>query len=1110
MQWYPEEHKVVVLLRAFENAGRSWDRSCVTQETYQQISSAVHRLVELAGETPYLIRDWIWTAAQLRIAHPNNETAARTAWAGITVFLDLLSTAESTMYELLPTLRWLTDQVIEDLIEATGPHAVDRFVSPAEQARIDDLLLELAEAAEPDLQTLVRTAEQVAYDLSSVHHAAYYPSVAAKLRDLAKLAGDDTEEGYWARAALRYVYVEQDVIDDAHGYIGYLDDIQVIEDVYDLVHGKLSWRPLISHAVLKWPMLSRIYWTDGKTTNHLPPFLKSVAVCALDAALDDKCERVIVTPEIGPLGFISAALCALADFKAESRTKSLLPGTVATFRHGHFTRFAKIAQPYDAGDGVTLPMVTLRDATISIPAQHAALLEPATVDDPQLASAKQINDWMKTIDVDMLTPIWRYHRVGARPSVLYVTDRSRFFWMMDQIRPFGRKLDELVPVAYHTRGSRTTIGTGAATVAPAMVVCNDLATAETTLKVAADEDHLPRYVMIDRAIDPGSLRSLAHRCCQLDPEMRVVTFAAPEAVRTIAPDEQDASVWLIRPEEIDPIPDGTTLRGVRAPARGPLATFNRRQVTATNVDFQTVPVQFNELDRFAALSDRIARRARREQDRDLEAVAITSEAALRQISRYPPLGPRLLDKRIETAVANVGTLAGVHGVFDPEVAELGEAASILTEKLSSFHPKDRLIRNLLEQYPGARVLVGSRALAEEMNEGVHSRSEGRPRFIAPQNLEQAGNISVLVVPSWFGTQEMRRLLFGGWAPLQIRVLFPYEIARLERLNGRLAREFHHLARRTRRSWTSFSKRNPDVAPPPPAPEQKASSTETATVTGQVPGATTQDEDTDWLENVIRNRITSNSRSGATRDVVTARLVFFDDGRHYGVFAKDASLICLNEVLGGGSDLSEIGEREAEKLLWKKVNSLAPGDILAFPDDSSYGDVIDGLADVLMGDGGETRRLAGLWRTAVRAVVEQCDWDLEQARQRFADVGVDREVSTLASWLYSTKTVAPKRPAETIPAILESAAKDNLLGRSDEILAATSAVYTARRKAGHVLVAQLSSASISASSGAAYVNIDGTQVRYRLLTVATVDGAAPFASGILGLHTTEDRLPEAAA
>lgn len=1101
---YPDENKAATLTKALEDADRSWSSSCVTGAFYGEISEAIHQLVELAGSDPYLIRDWVWTAAQLRIAHPGNEPAARAAWSGLTVLLSIMSSANSGDAELLPSLRWLTDRVVEDLIGATGPHAVDQFVSPAELERIDDFLLELAEASEPGLQTLVNTAQRVAEDFSSIHHSAYFPSAAAKLRTLAHIACDETDAGYWARAALRYVHLEQDVVDDTYGYIGYLDDIQATENVHELVHGCLSWRPLVEDAIARWPMLARIHWLDRRTTNHLPPFVKLTAACALEAALDTTSERIVVTPEVGPLGFISASLCALADLKTESRSRLAESGAVVTFRQGQLTRFVVMEQPYDAGGGVQLPMVRVRNGTISIPAQHAALLEPATIDDPQqLATKRQIDEWMTAMDADQLTPVWRYRRAGLKPSVTYITDRGRFFDLMDTVRPFGRRLDELVPVAYHTRGDRTTIGTGAVTVAPAMVVCNDIATAEKSLRSAAADDCLPRYVIIDRSVDPDSLRSLAQRCQQLSPDIRVITFTTPDAARDIVSDSRDPSTWLIRPDEVDPMPTGSSLRATRTIGRGPLATFNRRQVKASTVTFKTVPVEFEELDHFADLSRRVAWQARSAQDRELETVAIASETALRQISSQPPLGEQLLDDSIRGTLRKVQELAAVHGLFVSEVAELGRAAAVLVAKLQDSHPKTVEVQALLERGPEARVLVGSRALAEEMNSSTWAEGRCR-RFLSPHDLEELAGVSVLIVPSWFGTRDMRRLQFGGWAPRQVRVLFRYEIARLERLNGRLARELGNLAGRTRKSWRRFAKVNPNAGQPPPPSEQELRPP------SQTQDVEERDDDADWLETVIRNRVTASGSATGPRSTVTARLAFFDDGRHFGIFAKDASLICLNEVLGGESDMSSIGESEAEKLLWKKVNSLTPGDVLAFPNDSGYSDVIDSVADALIGDRGETRRLAGLWRVAVREIVQRCNGDLEQAQRLLADVGVDRGVSTITSWLYSTRIVAPRRPAMTIPALLKCAAIERIRGQEKDILDAASAVYAARRRAGHVLVAQLSSASISATSGVAHVTIDGAQVRYRLLTIATIDGVSQFPADILGLHTTEDDLTRVAA
>src|SRR5690606_22508028 len=111
-----------------------------------------------------------------------------------------------------------------------------------------------------------------------------------------------------------------------------------------------------------------------------------------------------------------------------------------------------------------------------------------------------------------------------------------------------------------------------------------------------------------------------------------------------------------------------------------LAEVYRRQSIASTVKFQTIPVLFEELDRFASLADRLANRARLNQDRELETVAIACEAALRQISGQAPLGERLLNDRIQASLTKVQDLAAVHGLFDREVAELERATSALIEK----------------------------------------------------------------------------------------------------------------------------------------------------------------------------------------------------------------------------------------------------------------------------------------------------------------------------------------------------------------------------------------------------------------------------------------------
>lgn len=1112
--WYPGEDEREALQEQLEDAAQSWNSQCVTSDFPLRISEGIADLARLVHSDPYLIRDWVWVAARLRIAHPHDQPTARSAWGGLIVFLGFMNQIRAGKQELLPSLRWISDRVVEDLIESVGPQAINQFVSPKEQERIDDLLLKLTETTEPDRQTLVDEAERVAHAIDCIHHTSYFPASSAKLRSLALFVHEESEAGRWARAALRYVQLEQDVIEDNQGYLGYLDDIQVIDDAYEFVHGNLAWKRLLNQACSRWPMLSRIHWQDGGITNHLQPFLKTAAACVLESVFDTERLRVIVIPETGPVGFVSAALCALVDLRAEAEPKLPAPGTIVTFREGHLSRYGLMHEPYDAGNGVMLPMLELRDGVRrAVPAQFAALLEHASDHNPRLATSHQMDRWMQLVEAEKLTPVWRYRRKGVRPSVLYVTDRSNFFDAMEHIRPFGRKLEQLIPVAYHTRGAQTTIGAGAATVIPALVVCNDLATAEVTLRSAASQEHLPRYIIIDRRVDPDSLHSFAYHCRRFDADIRVVIFTPPDGGPTITQSDHETNIWMLRYEEVNPFPDQPVTFSPRSTGGGMLASFNRRQAAAPKVEFRTIRVPLEELDQFAELADNLCRRARHDQDSELEGVAIAAEIALRKISGQSPAEPALLNGDVGRILDRVSELASINGLYDEQIAAIAEKAARLKSALGSGNPKSRNLFSLGERYPDACVVVPSRAQADELNANYAGNTDSKLLFVASHDLERLTGRTVVIVPSWLGTQNMRRLQLGGWAPLQIRMLFSYEIARVERLNSRLSREFKRLARKTRRSWRRLSEQDPSVGKPPRAQEMLDERAPDIDQEGEpIPDAQNNKNDgayTDWVEAAIRRRIAGSERTPATNGLI-ARLVFFDDGLHYGVFAREASVICLNEIIGGASSAQQISEQEAEKLLWKKVNTLSPGDILAFPDDIAYNDVIDNLAEALIGDNGQTRQLAGLWRRAIHHIAYRCGWHMERVQRQLAEVGVEREVSTLNSWLYSSRTVAPQNPATTVPAILSCAAMHDLGSRQEEILAAVDSVYSARRKAGHLLVAQLSSASISASSETVVVPVNDTYVRYRVLTVETVDGAARFDSSELGLHVAWQETHEASA
>ncbi len=1082
----------------------AWSPECATTDFYLSLSRSIQIVTQHASSEPYLLRDWVWINAQFRIAHPYDEYTARTSWAAIGLFIFMVQQLESGSRDILADICWLTDRTVETLLDQLGAQAINRFISPAEQSRIDDLIIELAESDKEDLEELELVAKMAAKEFSMVHHTAYFPSISNKLLALCNAARESSETGYWAKAALRYVHLEQDVIDDNQGYIGFLDDIHVIENMYGFVFGELPWKRLIDHTLEKWPFLTRAYWLDGNTKNHLTPLLKAAISCCLNSYLEENQSRTIVLPEVGPCGFLAAAACVMAGLDSEESNALPKPGAFASFRDGHIARYVQMLAPFQSPDGDEVYMIKLGDCTSSISPALVDLLEPISSCDVVLASSKHFKKWLTNIEADYQTAIRRFHRVDTQTSVVYVTNRSAFFSFLDNIRPYGRRLDELVAVEYRSRINKTSLGSGAFVTDPAMIVCSNLDVAENILRNREANPCKPRYMIVDRAVDHISLAGSVERVKQYNPEIKIVSFSPVDTGARFYSNNRSESVWLIQPKDIDPPPKAIETIPISATGKGPLANYVNRQNRAPNAKLKTHIVEFPELDKFYEIAQKIAQRAKDEDDLSILRFAMNAETALKYISIHPPVGSSLHSGRLTSVLTNLSQHAMAMGMYDQDIDSLAVASSELIQAINTRNPKAHTLFDLIGSYKDCHVVVASRSIAESLSKTDLGSSHVKIQFIPVHDLELLDNIELLIVPGWLGRKEMLRLQLGGWSGEQIRLLYNFEYRRVSNQNRKLERTLSYLGERTRESWKSFSINNPEAGDPP-AITKEIQSPEAVAGSGGY-DEELEDEDS-WIESAIRSHINSASKNKSIRTEIIGRLVFFNDGQHFGVFAENAKLVCLNEILGGALKISQLNETDAEKLLWKSTKHLESGDVLAFPDDPALGDIIDGLADELIGDDGATRKKSGLWRNALREIYEACGWDLEKMQKRLFNCGVARTLITLESWLFSTKTIAPKNPSETIPNILECAGNTNSPDLVNEILKDVNTIYAARRKAGHILVSQLSTASLSALGDNAFVEINGKKIRYKILSITSIDEAAKFDASLIGIHTIGDGLLE---
>ena len=1099
--WVKNHVNVDSLQDSLKQFEKTWNAKCVTSDFYLSVSKSIRILSQQAISEPYLLRDWVWINAQFRIAHPFDEDTAQTSWAAIRLLISMVDQLNSGNQEIISSICWLTDRTMERLLDQLGPQAINRFISSEEQYRIDDLIIELAELVKEDLEELEAAANEIAREFSTIHHTAYFPSIATKLLGLCHKAHESSEAGYWSKAALRYIHLEHDVINDNQGYVGLLDDIHVIENMYEFVFGELPWKRLIGHASEKWTFLTRTYWSDEDTTNQLAPLLKAAISCCLDSSLEHNQSRIIVLPEIGPCGFLSTAACVMAETGPEARIVTPKPGTLASFREGHIPRFVMMMFPYEFPDGTVLQKIKLRDCVRSISAEHVTLLEPVLDTESSLGTSKQFDKWLSSLEADSQTAIHRFHRTESKTSVVYVTKKSDFFNLLEKIRPYGRRLDELVAVEYRSRINKSSLGSGAGAKSPAMIVCSNLDVAESIVRNEGEDLCRPHYMIIDRTVDHSSLAGLVERIKQYCPEINIVIFSQVDTDARFYLKNWNESVWLIKPEDIDTPPDKKNPIPTSYIGKGLLANYVNRQNFAPFVKFKTHYVEFLELNKFYEIAKKIMQRAKDEQEMFLWGFAMNAEAVLRKISTYPPVGNSIGDTRLKSMLTSLSQHTMAAGMFDQDIDNLASSSNKLIEVIKNNNPKTRALFDLIGDYKDCHIVVASRSIAESISKTGFNIECAKVKFVSVQDLDSLDDIKLLIVPGWLGKKEMLRLQFGGWSGVQIRLLYNFEYQRLAIQSKNLDATYSYLDKRTRESWEIFSIDNPEAGKPPTVIQNYPTTEKDPNL--EKYGDDQPDEE-DWLESAVRRRITSKSVNSTNRAAINGRLVFFNDGQHYGVFAENAKLVCLDEVQRGGLEITQLSERETEKLLWKSTKHLEIGDVLAFPDDPALGDIIGGIADAIVGDDGVTREKSGLWRNELRRLCEKCGWNLERTQEELSKCGVERTISTLSSWLYSSKTVAPKNPSETIPTIFECAGSVGSLDLAHEILKDVYTIYAARRKAGRILVSQLSTASLSALGDRAFVEINGKEVRYKVLSISSIDALAKFDAAYIGVHSISDK------
>jgi hypothetical protein len=233
------------------------------------------------------------------------------------------------------------------------------------------------------------------------------------------------------------------------------------------------------------------------------------------------------------------------------------------------------------------------------------------------------------------------------------------------------------------------------------------------------------------------------------------------------------------------------------------------------------------------------------------------------------------------------------------------------------------------------------------------------------------------------------------------------------------------------------------------------------------------------------------RGRENQPVVRTQLVVFEEPGSHAFLRTGGKVI----VLSGPRVESAVGG-QAEKLLYRSVETLEPGWLLAIPRGGDR-DLVDARADQFIAQAATVRATASLWKRAMRNYLNRSGLELSAVARRMREAGVSRDAATIRYWTTTTATIAPRGYREVIPVIARLTGDVPLSTRQAEVIQAIDLIYRARSRAAEVIVAELFAGEIDLDAPELTFDLDGAVLRYGLHRIQSLEGLCDAPADVVG-------------
>ncbi|MEI9927828.1 MAG: hypothetical protein WDN44_09125 [Sphingomonas sp.] len=1103
--WFPKKSRVNELSRLL--AGYEAVARLQLSNVGEHIPHLSAKLEEAQRHSDFpkaQIPRWLWLASQYRLNATTDAVIAARAAAALQI---LSSTVEKTRLgtDDIQVLNWILEATVAALAPLVGSADLRGCLSEAELGEIDSYLARFEDVEPFDREAIVRSIEPQLHLLASFGGVGDLTSIQAKIAALLDAAERPGDEYKPARAALRYLADEDDVVSDRTGVIGLVDDIYVIEWAYAAVESQTRCLPLLEAMLRRWPFVGTAgLAASGTDLNRYAQYV----CCAALFTLFGPTSGALVLRENGAFPIVAAVAAGLeaARLQADNFAEELTLwkcGDPITISDGT-TSFHAVFDGVTSVGAHTRCKIRVGDSgSITVGDEVLPYLSRSGRVYKRLSRGQDILLWLKDRNVDSLTHLTGTgrRRPERHETILLVGPRWKLDEYLDLITPLDTTPSALLGARWiDSRGDSTDLR-GSATDRPLIYACADAATA---CELVADPPaHISCWrIIVDGARLGRNLHAILSTTDRLDKASVCIFAELHDREATAGLHEQGLrGLWYLEDQDVL-VPPSMHFSG---DATGNLLT----RFLARQSNHWTAGQSFHA-----------------ETDEFLEAVAECLESHA-GVSRDDP-ALQALDLSVATFLRRAIGIPLAHDTsVDDDPTRLTRSIMAQASMLSAYDEGARRLRDLFGQFlaSGVKPLdrraplerIASEAPSSERMAVVcrSARIAGRCRdqsrsdptlarydWMTLETLRRSAPYDRVVIPGWVDRETMREVGANGYGATTDIILLPFERRWYDKTRNAARRWERRLEHDTARILKDISET--EFALPPARWREQLQLRHDTSAPPQDTQGIDDETPTEHIEaRALEALVAALPKAAAYQQQVKAQLVLFEEPGTYALLPPNGQIIVLRTE--GTGQVSTIKPGGGEKQLFVNVSALQPGMLLALPETTDR-DLIDARADQLLVDAGSVRAAADRWKHALKRHFDAGLDTYSSFSLRMSEAGQSRDAFTIRSWANDTRSIAPRNYRTVVPLLARLTEDAELIEDGDATISAIDQIYRARARAAELLIGQIFSGELDLSGPQLEIAVSGRRLTFGLHKVERCAGVREVPIDLLGRARNFTEMP----